>query len=325
MKRLLVIAALALVAAGGSGAGRASTSGAQLPPFLWGAWIGKQYTGGEPPWSWGAVKAFEERNAGGKHVTVVHWGAGEFWGHDFNYWLSPLNRVRDGGAISLVDVDSAGTPLSQVVNGAYDTALRSWAAEARRWGHPFLLRFDWEMNGRWMPWATTAYNRNSPAAFVAAWQHIHNVFASAGATNVQWVWCPNAIPPHNKMVDPASLYPGSAYVDWTCLDGYNFGRPWTSFAKLFATSYHEITRLAPDKPMIIGEVASTSQGGNKARWIRGMFRALKTRFHNIHGVVWYDKWGEQDKNPRDWPIETSGAASAAFRKGIRKTLARKGR
>ena len=103
MRKLVVTVALAsLLAFGGSAAGRLSTAGSQLPPFLWGAWIGKQYTGGEPPWSWAAVKAFEARNAGGQHVNIVHWGAGTFWDHEFNYWLSPLNRVRKAGAFSLV-------------------------------------------------------------------------------------------------------------------------------------------------------------------------------------------------------------------------------
>jgi hypothetical protein len=292
-----------------------------MPPFLWGAWIGKQYTGGEAPWSWEAVKAFEARNAGGKQINVVHWGASTFWSHDFNYWLSPLNRVRRAGAYSLVDVETGTVPLSQVTSGAYDSALRAWAAGARQWGHPFFLRFDWEMNGGWEPWGTTAINHNTPADFLAAWRHVHDIFTAAGASNVLWVWCPNAVAPHHKMTDPAYVYPGASYVDWTCLDGYNFDRPWTSFTRLYSRSYHEITRLAPDKPMIIGEVASTGRGGNKAHWIRGMFRALNTRFRNIQGLVWYDKWGEEGKDPRDWPIDTSRAAAAAFRRGIRKTLA----
>lgn len=322
MRRILVIAILALLASGGAVAVRASTSANQLAPFLWGAWIGPQYTGGEPPWSWRAVKDFEARNAGGKHVNIVHWGAGTFWGHEFDWWLPPLNRVRRAGAYSLVDVETAAVSLRQVASGTYDSAIRSWALAARRWGHPFLLRFDWEMNGRWMPWGTTPYNQNTPADFVAAWQHVHNIFTAAGATNVLWVWCPNAIAPRHKMTDPATLYPGNTYVDWTCLDGYNFDKPWTSFARLYGSSYSELMRLAPSKPMIVGEVASTGHGGNKARWIRGMFQALKTRFHDIHGIVWYDKWG--NRKPGDWPIETSKAASAAFRVGIKKTLARTG-
>lgn len=325
MRKLVVTVALAsLLAFGGSAAGRLSTAGSQLPPFLWGAWIGKQYTGGEPPWSWAAVKAFEARNAGGQHVNIVHWGAGTFWDHEFNYWLSPLNRVRKAGAFSLVDVETEKVPLHTIASGTYDSALRSWAIEAKRWGHPFLLRFDWEMNGRWEPWGTTVFNYNTPADYIAAWRHVHDIFAGEGATNVQWVWCPNAVAPRHKMTSPASLYPGDAYVDWTCLDGYNFDKPWTSFARLYGGSYHQITRFAPTKPMIIGEVASTGRGGSKSRWIRGMFRSLKTRFHDIRGLVWYDKWGLPDKDPRDWPIETSRAASAAFRAGIRMTLARHG-
>ena len=324
LRRGLVVAGLTvlLLGSGTSASGRASTRASQTPAFLWGAWIGKQYTGGEAPWSWAAVKDFEARNAGGRHANIVHWGAGTFWDHSFNYWLSPLNRVRSAGAYSLVDVDTAGVRLAEVASGAYDSALRSWATDAKKWNHPFLLRFDWEMNGRWMPWGTTSFNQNTPSDFLAAWRHVHDIFTAAGALNVLWVWCPNASDRHHKMVDPATLYPGSAYVDWTCLDGYNFDKPWTSFARLYSTSYRQITRLAADKPMIVGEVASTARGGNKARWIRSMFRALNTRFHDIHGLVWYDKWGEQDKNPRDWPIETSTAASTAFRIGISKTLAR---
>jgi hypothetical protein len=81
-------------------------------------------------------------------------------------------------------------------------------------------------------------------------------------------------------------------------------------------------RLAPTKPMIIGEVATTGQGRTKARWIRGMFHALATRFRGIHGLVWFDKQAMVDNQLFDWPIETSKAASAAFNKGIRSTLAR---
>ena len=175
-----------------------------------------------------------------------------------------------------------------------------------------------------MPWGTTPNSQNTPAEFVAAWRHVHDIFTSVGAFNVLWVWCPNAVSRHDQMTDPASVYPGRAYVDWTCMDGYNFDKPWRSFARLYGRTYRQITRIAPTKPMIIGEVATTGRGGNKARWIRGMFRALKTRFQKIDGLVWYDKWGAPDRDPRDWPIETSRAASAAFRAGIRKTLARTG-
>jgi len=323
VRKTLILATLALLACGVSTDGRASVAGPGMPRFLWGAWIGTQFTGSEPPWSWQAVRDFEARNAGGKHVSVVHWGVGTAWGHDFSYWLSPLNRVRRAGALSLVDMDTASVHLREVANGADDSALRTWANEAKSWGHPFLLRFDWEMNGQWFPWGTRPKNGNTPADFVAAWRHVHDIFTAAGATNVLWVWCPNAMARHHRSTNLASLYPGSAYVDWTCLDGYNLGKPWTSFTKIYASSYPQIMRLAPTKPMILGEIASTGQGGSKARWIRGMFRALATRFRDIHGLVWYDKWGLKTDNPRDWPIETSKGSSAAFSRGISRTLARR--
>ena len=65
-------------------------------------------------------------------------------------------------------------------------------------------------------------NGNRPGEYVAAWRHVHDIFTSVGANDVTWVWCPNVDPDH-KMQSLGSLYPGDAYVDWTCLDGYNWG------------------------------------------------------------------------------------------------------
>jgi hypothetical protein len=321
---VLGVGALALVALLCCGAAQGQASGAapRAQRFLWGAWIGRQFTGSEPPWNWAAVKAFEARNAGGRPVSIVHWGVGTPWEHDFNDWLNPLNRARKEHALSLIDMYTRSVPLRELADGAYDTALRTWAVEAKRWGHRFLLRFDWEMNGGWFPWGTNGSSQNTPADYVAAWRHMHDIFSAAGATNVRWVWCPN-VDPQQQMTSLAALYPGNAYVDWTCLDGYNRDDPWISFTKLFGDTYRRIVQLAPGKPMIIGEVASTGQGGNKAGWIRNMFRALATHFRHIRGLVWYDKYGlPTDGGPRDWPIELSPSASAAFSQGLRRVLAK---
>lgn len=324
-KRSLVVVMLALVALLGSGTSSAKRAPAHRAAqrFLWGAWIGSQFTGGEPPWSWAAVTAFDARNAGGRPLSIVHWGVGTPWGHAFSDWLTPFNRVRRAHALSLVDMYTQGVSLRKLASGAYDSALRAWASGARRWGHPFLLRFDWEMNGKWFPWGTTPSNQNTPADYVAAWRHVHDVFTAAGATNVRWVWCPNS-DPQRQMTNLASLFPGNAYVDWTCLDGYNRDAPWTSFSRIFGSTYRRIMKLAPGKPMILGEVASTGQGGDKARWITGMFHAIATRFRHIRGLVWYDKYGlPREGGPKDWPIEATTSASAAFSQGISAVLAKK--
>ena len=64
-------------------------------------------------------------------------------------------------------------------------------------------------------------NGNKPGEYVAAWRHVHDIFAAAGATNATWVWCPYADVTPQPAPSP-SYYPGDAYVDWTCLDGYNW-------------------------------------------------------------------------------------------------------
>ena len=75
------------------------------------------------------------------------------------------------------------------------------------------------MNGRWYPWGVG--NRGTTAAeYVAMWRHVHNVFASVGASNVTWVWCPN-VNASDTFKRLSALYPGNAYVGWTCIDGYN--------------------------------------------------------------------------------------------------------
>jgi len=325
VRNALVVSTLALVMVFGSGASAASRTSApvQFPRFLWGAWIGDQFTGKQPPWDWRAVTDFQAKNTGGRHISVLHWGVGTPWDHDFNYWRGALDLARDGGVLSVVDMSTGTVSLRAIAKGAYDKALQTWATEAAAWGQPFLLRFDFEMNGGWFPWGTTSSNKNTPADFVAAWRHVHQIFTSAGATNVRWVWCPNIVPDHGP-TGLAALYPGDSYVDWTCTDGYNFGNPWKSFTKIYARTYAQLVRIAPTKPILVGEVGSIEHGGNKANWITAMFQALATRFPHIHGLLWYDVYGTDEVRhiTRAWPIETSRASSAAFRQGIGSTLAR---
>lgn len=320
--RRLAAVTVALLVVLGSGASTSRGAAATSPhqSFLWGAWIGPQLTGKEAPWDWNAVTDFEQRNAGGRHLNAVHWGVGTPWAHPFNYWLGPLNGVRNAGAVSVVDMDTGSVSLRKIAKGADDGAFRTWASQAASWGYPLLLRFDFEMNGQWFAWGTRPINRSTPADFVAAWRHVHDLFTAEGATNVAWVWCPNIDPLH-EMTSVGRVYPGKSYVDWTCLDGYNFGKSWMSFKKIYTSSYRRIVKLAPSKPMLVGEVATTGRGGNKAQWIRNMFRVLPS-FRHIRGLLWWDKWGHKDNRRLDWPIETSRAASTAFSRGIGSTLAR---
>jgi hypothetical protein len=243
-----------------------------------------------------------------------------------------MSRIRRHGAIPLLSWSSASIPplvrqpkfrLADVIEGHFDPFIRQFARDARRWGHPFLLRFDWEMNGNWFPWGEAA-NGNRPGQYVQAWRHVHDIFAAQGASNVNWVWCPN-IDPNNAWRSMSELYPGNAYVDWTCLDGYNWGSTgpgspgalrggWTSFRTLFSISYQRVVdTIAPNKPMLLGEVASATSGGSRSAWIRNMLGELPGEFPLIRGIAWlqqvYASW--------DFRIHPRTASASAFAASIR--------
>jgi hypothetical protein len=296
--------------------------------LYWGAWIGSQLTGGTAPWDMGPVHKFQE--VAGKGLSLVEF-ASPFAECEREHCVPtkfptrPLENIRAYGAIPVFSWNSASTPtklrqpnfsLAAIIHGRFDHYIHGFAVHAKAWGHPFFLRFNWEMNGNWFPWAE-GQNGNRPGEYVAAWRHVHDIFTSVGATNVTWVWCPYA-DPRRRLGSLRKLYPGSRYVDWTCMDGYNWGRapvngqPWLSFAHIFGSTYGRVLRIAPHKPMMLGEFASSSYGGRKWRWIRSAFRALPRRFPRIRAVVWYDS---VDRGV-DWPIETSRGAARAFRTGI---------
>ena len=299
-----------------------STTSGSGSSVLWGAEIGTQFTGSQAPWSWPAVTDFQSADTGGKSLGVLGWYS-RFYaptdcGGACTFSSSLFSAVRNAGAIPFLSLGSdsssggSGYTDAQIVGGSQDAYLTQFAQAAKAWGHPFFLRFDWEMNGNWMPWGVGA-NGNTAASYVAMWKHVHDIFTGVGATNVSWVWCPN-IDNSNQFASMASLYPGDAYVDWTCLDGYNGDVPWTSFHDLFSSGYSNITgTIAPSKPMIIGETGSTESGGSKAQWITNMLSDLPTSFPKIGGLVWYDESVSGPGGHSDWPIESSSSCRGRVR------------
>ena len=297
--------------------------------LYWGAYAsGGPYGLIDAPWDMDSLARFERDT--GKHVSLLEWGQ-SWYECSTTCGLRPfradlMERVRRRGAIPVLSWDSehegSGSSdrafrLRAIIAGRYDAFLWRWAYGARRWGHPFFLRFDWEMNTDGVPYSEQA-NGNRPGDFVRMWRHVHDIFVRAGATNVTWVWCPNVAYPGT--VPLQQLYPGNAYVDWTCLDGYNWGtnpakpQGWRTFDQTFASSYRLLTNvIAPGKPMMIGETSSSEWGGSKARWISHALSTIPSRYPAIKALVWFNK----DADHMDWVIESSDAARAAFATTIR--------
>lgn len=312
-----------------------SELGTVAPRMLWGAWVDNE--AGQPPFDMDVQDEFEARV--GKTASLIHWSspweASEFCDGPSSYCgfrQAEFEAVRERGSIpffswapNFFSWSGPGAPPSarEIANGAEDGYITAWAEAARDWGHPFFLRFAWEMNGDWFRWGVGEFEQggekfsNTPADYVAMWRHVHDVFAAAGADNVTWVWCP-AVDPRGKYASMAALYPGDAYVDWTCLDAYNWGRPWISFEEVFGDSYAEVTgTIAPGKPLIIGETASTERNGAKDEWIEAMFSGLAASYPGVNGLLWFSVEGE---GTGDWPIESSRRATDAFAAGIQSGL-----
>jgi Glycosyl hydrolase family 26 len=299
-------------------------------------WDGDPYWGAYlsgAPYTTSVMDAFENRTA--KRLSVLHFG--QAWSTSGTFHAFPtaaMNAVRSRGTIPYLTWGGWGSTSAgatqvdwqnaDIAGGRYDSYITAWAQAAKAWGHPFFLRFDWEMNGNWYPWSERA-NGNAPGSYITMWRHVHDIFAAQGATNATWVWCPNisggTSTPYSK------LYPGDAYVDWTCMDGYNYAglrsAPWQTPTQVFMggsvsaghNSYQELLDVAPSKPIMIGETASTESGGSKSDWIQDLLLVtLPQKMPAVKAIVWTDWNG--GNTTRDWPIESSVGATAAFAKGI---------
>lgn len=142
------------------------------------------------------------------------------------------------------------TSIAKIASGASDSYINQFAAAVRTLNVPIVLSFGHEFNGTWYPWGTTG---TTAAQFVAAWRHIHDLFAAQGATNVIWVWDPNDIFPVPN-VQLAQYYPGDSYVDWVGVTGYWSQAGPNSYAGLYLPTLEEI-RGFTQKPFLIAETA----------------------------------------------------------------------
>lgn len=212
------------------------------------------------------------------------------------------------GTLPMITWGSA--PAGRIAAGAYDSTIRAQALRLKKLRAPVLLRWFAEMNlGMNRAYAV------SPATFVTAWRRIHVIFSRSGAANVRWVWCPNDS--GFAQGTAQAYYPGNAYVDWICADGFNWapglpGASWTSFSQIFWPFYRWGGSLG--KPMLIGEFG-TLEGtpGAKAAWFSQADRALRTQFPAVRAVVYFESNHQNFGRFFNWRVTTSQSALAAFR------------
>ena len=258
------------------------------------------YTSGLPK-SYAGVPAFTAATGAKPDVVMFYSG-----------WYVPFpvqfaNTVAANGAVPLVQMDPDRINIAAIASGHYDGNLSAFAEAVRSYRDPVILSFGHEMNGTWYSWG---YQHTSPAAFVAAWQHIVKLFRALGATNVTWLWTVNIIDDtqDGRIPSPAQWWPGSKYVNWVGIDGYYLKPSW-EFAPLFGPTIAAVRAVTAD-PILIAETGAVPAAGQPAK-IANLFAGINA--YGLLGFVWFDNTNSVNQ---DFSI-SSAAALAAFGKGAR--------
>jgi mannan endo-1,4-beta-mannosidase len=214
------------------------------------------------------------------------------------------------GATLLIQINPGTIPLRQIASGAYDGWLRGYARQVARFGHPVVIGFGHEMNGRWYPWG---YTHQPASAFIAAWRHMVTVFRHNGANGAVWLW---TISHHIKYTAPLhSYWPGERYVDWVGIDGYYYHRS-DNYAGVFGHKIRQVRAITHD-PILLSEVGIGQVAGQPAK-LPGLFAGAAG--DNLAGLVWFDVAQHGGLYKQDWRLEGHRAALKAFRRGLAELL-----
>lgn len=224
--------------------------------------------------------------------------------------------------------------LKEISQGVYDDYITAYAESIKDWKGEVRFRFAHEMIEDDKYDGKEGYRwQDQPESYVNAFRHIHTIFSKAGAENTKFVWCPNNAPFELDIVK--KYYPGKEYVDWLCMDGYNWGNSdgkpswpeWMWFDDVFANMYHTLAdhpEVFGDKPIMIGEFGSCEAskhdlpGQNKAEWIRNAFeRIASPDFKRIKAFHWF-----QINKECDWRVDSSDEAKESFKSALEQYISK---
>lgn len=292
-----------------------SPAKAQEPPsILFGVYYGNQ------GWKMDQVQVME-RWIGKPHATLLLFT--NFCDRAMkNLFGQQLSNIWKNGNVPIITWEPflcSTTPNDievRIASGQYDTYVRTWASELKRWlsgpdgtygnadDRRAYLRLAHEMNGNWYPWSAVVGN-NTPDQYVAMWKRVYNIFSGPQgvgieSTRLQWIWAVN----HEDVgsYKAEQYYPSDSFVGWVAIDGYNWGasQSWSSW-KSPADAYNNMVdrlRAISNKPLAITEVGSTSlmaTGRNinaKSQWISDLYSYVKD--NDIRMVVWFNEDKETD-------------------------------
>jgi len=201
-----------------------------------------------------------------------------------------------------------------------DANITATAKALAQYPGPVLLRWFWEFN------LINANDGNQPCRndngtaptqqvysdFIGAWQHIYQLFQTAGATNVVFLWNPGHYTDGNPD-DPHGYYPGNAYVDWIGIDTYQRAQTQT-FTSDFGEFYTDFSASQyGGKPLMVGENASANESVYNAElqptYLNGILADFRSNLYPA--LKAYDYFDAPGNAPDYWVLDAQGLSAFA--------------
>ncbi|KQS08061.1 hypothetical protein ASG04_13030 [Curtobacterium sp. Leaf183] len=296
----------------------------------------------QSPFNWAEYDQVSQQV--GKATNMV----GFFQGFDQDFNANAVNRAWANGRLPLMTWESApaqtgndqkyvpGYTNQDIISGKFDAYLTKYAQALKANGQPMVIRLDHEMNGSWYNWSEGSAQQNAAGSYVAMWQHVHQVFADAGANDyVIWNWAPSRIDKlgnakYQTLAYLKQYYPGPDQVDWVGMSGYYRTASETpSFTNTFGATVDQLRQIAPDKKILLSEVGATEtgtsvSGGQKSKWITSLFDALAQPANDdVIGFSYFSETAttvvDGVRSTNDWRLNSRSDSLQAFVDGIKRT------
>jgi hypothetical protein len=219
-----------------------------------------------------------------------------------------------------------------ILAGKEDAYFIHLAEMSKKFGKPFLLSIDHEMNGNWFSYSEN-YNRGGKTdwtaeKFVLIWRKIYKIFQDNGATNVAFAWCPGAngkplviydnqgkpLVKYDSLNSYKAYYPGDDYVDWVGASFYN---------DVNHSAMDNLAATYPNKPIILAEWGTEAPRGawyqpkpypGDAQHMQMTFDLFTTRYPNMKAMTYFE-WGptvDIDRVPKQVEIYKRGISNPIF-------------
>lgn len=198
----------------------------------------------------------------------------------------------------------------RITNGSQDNYIWTQATAVKAYGGPVFVRLDWEMNADFYPdWNLPGV---TPPMYVAAWQHVYDIFQKDGATNAAFVWCPNLWNGPGDL-SASAWYPGDAYVDWTGVDAYPQSAS-ESFIQTGPGGLDDTVKFAVqhDKPLMVAEWAPALPQPDTTAAMDLILDFAADNPKTVKALVYFDF----DTNGKDYTLKDHPVGAAEFRKRV---------